>query len=107
MPDKIESLIGFAVRANKIIYGMDNIETLHRKRFLIMVCATLAERTLKRVQMSAKERKLPIVRVKHKLLEELVHKTQCKVIALTDNQMSQAVMKYVNENYEVLTSEVE
>lgn len=107
MADKIETLIGFAIRANKIIYGIDNIEILRKKRYLIVVCNSLSERTLKRVMSAAQERKIPVIRVKHKLLEDVVHKTQCKVIAVKDNQMSTAIMKYINENYEVLTSEVE
>ena len=107
MTDKIESLIGFAVKAGKIIYGIDNIETMHKKRFLIVACNSLSERSLNHLKDYAQNKRLPMIRFKNKLLEEAIHKENCKVIAITDKQMSQAIMQYINGNYEVLTSEVE
>lgn len=106
MTDKIESILGFAVRANKIIYGLDNIEILRKKRYLIIVCPSLSQRSTRRAIAIAEEKKIPLIRTKSKPLEEIVHKTQCKAIALTDHQMSRAIMQYINDNYEVLTSEV-
>ena len=106
MPDKIESLLGFAVRAGKILYGFDNIETMRKKRYLLIFDKTASERLARHVQTYAQSKKLPLLKVKHKKLEDLVNKLNCKVVALTDKQMSEAILKFVNENYEVLTSEV-
>lgn len=106
MTDKIESIIGFAVKAQKVIYGIDNIESFYKKRYLMIVCHTVSDRTMKRCINAASAVRIPIVKTLSNLLENIVHKTKCKVIALTDRQMSQAIMKYINENYEVITSEV-
>ena len=104
--DKIESLLGFAVRAGKIIYGFDNIEALRKKRYLIILDNSVSERLLRHCTEFAKSKHLPLLRIKHKKIEDIVHKLNCKVIAITDKQMSDAIIKFANDNYEVLTSEV-
>ena len=104
--DKIESILGFAVRAGKIIYGFDNIELLRKKRYLIILDNSVSQRLQRHCTEFAKSRHLPLLLIKHKKIEDVVHKFKCKVIAITDKQMSQAIMQYINGNYEVLTSEV-
>lgn len=106
MPDKIESILGFAVRAGKIIYGFDNIETMHKKRYLIVVDESSSDRLLRHCLQYANSKSLPLLKIKGRKLENLVNKLNCKVIAVTDKQMSVAMLKFVNEDYEVLTSEV-
>ncbi len=106
MNDKVESILGFAVRAGKVIYGIENVEHLRKKRYLMLICNSLSERSVRKCIAVADAGKVPLLQVKNKPLEELVHKTNCKVIAIGDKQMSQAILKFRNENYEVLTSEV-
>ena len=106
MVDKVESILGFAVRARKLIYGIDNVESFRKRRYMIMICNTLSDRSKKRCLELAEKQHIPLIAVKHVTLENLIHKTKCKVIALTDRQMSQAIGKYLNDNYEVITSEV-
>lgn len=105
--DKIESLLGFAVKAGKIIYGFDNIETLRKKRYLIIIDKTASKRLSRHCTEFAKSKHLPLLQINHKKIEDVVHKLNCKVIAITDKQMSAAILKFANDNYEVLTSEVE
>ena len=106
MADKVDSLLGFAVKAGKLIYGVDNMLLHGKKRYLVVVCKTLSPRSLKNCLNYASRCKLPIIRSVTRPLEEVLHKTQCKAVALTDRQMSEAILKNIGNDYEVLTSEV-
>ena len=106
MTDKVESILGFAVRAGKVIYGIDNIEHLRKKRYVMLICNSLSERSVKKCIAVADSGRIPLLQIKNKLLEEIVHKPNCKAVAIGDKQITQAKLKFRNDNYEVLTSEV-
>lgn len=95
MKNKIDSLIGFAVKARKVVYGTDNIET--RKIALIICCKSLGENSLKRMKKISENTKTPLV-ISHFPLENIVYKQGVKAIAITDKQMSQAIINFITTN---------
>ena len=103
--DKIESLLGFAVKAGKIIYGSDNIEVVKRRYFLVIICNTLAENSRKKVLKAASDKKVPVILSANEL-QYTVNRRNCKAVAITDRQMSEAMLKMTNENYRLISSEV-
>lgn len=98
--DLVSTLLRFAVRAGKIVLGYDNICYARKKIFLIICCDTASERTKRNVLELSKSRSVPIVNC-HIGLDNVINKSNCKVLALTDKQMSEAALKNLNENYSI------
>lgn len=101
---KIDSLLGFAVKAGKILYGIDTLETTKLRYYLILLCHSTAENTRKKVIHIAELRHVPIV-VSESNLQYAVGRKNCKVLAITDRQMSDAMCKYLEEGYHLFSSE--
>lgn len=103
--DKVESLLGFAVKAGKIIYGSDKILAAKTKYYLIFLCDTAAENTRKRVLSVAEDKSVPVISPKTEL-QYLVARTNCKALAITDMQMAEAMVNMLGENYRLINAEV-
>ena len=105
MNDKIATLIGFAVKANKLIYGLDELEEGTRKRYLIVYCSTLSERGEAALKRVAKRDNVPMIKTLSRRLEDIVYKRNCKVIGIANKQMSEAIIQYITEDYLLIKSE--
>ena len=103
--DKVATLIGFAVKANKLIYGLDELEEGTRKRYLIVYCSTLSDRAKAAVKRVAKRDNVPIIETLNRRLEDIVYKRNCKVIGIANKQMSEAIIQYITEDYSLIKSE--
>lgn len=103
--DKVDSLIGFAVKAGKLLYGADTLETTNRPMYLIIQCSTVAENTRKKVCQLAREKNIPLLQAKNEL-QYAVSRKNCKVIAVTDKQMASAMCGFCGQNYTLISSEV-
>ena len=98
--DKVKTLIGFAMKAGKVVFGTDNIEYSRTKR-LIILCNTLSENS--RNKVVAHCGKVPVLLVTQGTLAEITHRENCKAIAITDKQMSEAMLNNKNGNYRLIT----
>lgn len=103
--DKIDTLLGFAVKAGKLIYGADNLDTIRKRIFLIIMCASTADNTREKVIQSALKRKVPLV-IALKPLQDILYKQNCKIAALQDEQMANAIMNNLNDNFQLYVAEV-
>lgn len=90
---KIISYLGFAQKAGKIIYGIDNL--LKRKKGcpLVMVCASASDRTKKDIALYMGES--PIIEIED--LSSLLNKNGVKVIAVTDENLREAIINECNK----------
>ena len=101
---KIETMIGFAIKANKIIYGAERIYTSsfnkNKNAKLIIICSTLADNSKKKLL----EKKLSNQKIllSKNLLDDIVHKTNCKAIAITDTNFIRPILENLNEYYTLL-----
>lgn len=102
--DKIETIIGFAVKAGKMSFGADNLGVSARKIRLIFMSESVSEKTAKRVKELSVTCKIPLIFTK-KDFSEIVFKQNCKVAGLTDNQMSKYILNNINENYQLYVAE--
>lgn len=103
--DKVDSLLGFAVKAGKLLYGSDTLETTRKTIYLAVLCATTAENTRKKVLALAAKKNIPVLEAQN-ALEDTVTRRNCKVIAVTDRQMADAMQAYAGQNYRLIRSEV-
>lgn len=105
MTDKIASLVGFAVKANKVIYGLEELARGKRKRYLVMCSPTLSARSRDSALGVAKRDGVPIIETVGTTVEQLTHKRNCKIIGISDKQMSDAIIANVNQDYLLIKSE--
>lgn len=87
---KGETYIGFCVRARKCKIGMNAVKTL-KKAELLVVSNTASENTVSEGKKTARKLGCKMVITKEKPLEEMLHKENAKVMAITDKELAKAV----------------
>ena len=98
MSDKIQTMLNFAIRASKTVFGVDNIPSCKSKH-VIVVCSTLSENSKK--QLLNENKKTPIILSKRPL-ETIIHRGG-KAVAVKDYHMAMEIMKNINEDYELIS----
>lgn len=101
---KIESYLGFALKANKVLKGQYLIENA-RRVFVVISCESASPRSRKEAVILAKRFKVPIFATKGKTLEDIVNKKDCKMIAVTDESLGRAIIDCEDESFEKLSGE--
>ena len=102
MAGKVESYIGFCLRARKIALGAGSIDVLKKGVHLIIVCSTASENTFKLALKYKNRFSCPLIICKTGL-ENAVHKPTCKIAAVRDFQLADAIIKNADEDYELYT----
>lgn len=103
--DKIESLLGFARKAGYLQYGADALPCGRKKLYLVLIDQCAAPKTRRRVEEIAEQLHIPLI-ISRKPLQDILFKQNCKVAGLADKQMSEAVLKNLNENFQLYVAEV-
>lgn len=90
--DKFAAMLGFAVRAGKIVYGIDNLKTARRLK-LLAVSDGASDNLSDGMKRIAERQSVTLVEVKS--LEELVG-YNCKALGITDENMANAMIEYAD-----------
>lgn len=100
MPDnKIFSYVGFALKAGKVLFGVDSLETTKKKVFLVLYDETLAENSWKRLEKAKENFSCAALPLKEGELERMVHRENTKCISLQEKALAEAILKeYQKEN---------
>ena len=88
---KVETFIGFAVRARKFRSGFNTLATL-KKAYVILVCETAAENTKKTALKYSAKYRCKIFCTANVRLSDLAHKDGIKIAAITDFSLAKAVI---------------
>lgn len=88
MPDKFCSMIGFAKRAGKIIYGYDTLVSARRVK-LYAVSTTASDKLKSNMKLLADKSSRPLVTANE--LENIVG-NNCKALGITDENMAKAML---------------
>ena len=88
MNPKISAYIGFSVRKGAVVFGLDTIEMYRKKVHLILCSDTLAENSLKKACAEGEKRNCTVATLAG--LEETL-KRNCKVLAICDKQLAEAI----------------
>ena len=86
--------LGFAVRSGKIVLGIDNIERCRKRIYALVLCPTASDNLADKVSSFASKRELPLG-VTESPLEDMIHKSNCKALALLDENLAKAVMETI------------
>ena len=100
MAGKVETYIGFCLRARKIALGAGAIDVQKKGVYLIIVCSTASENTFKLALKYKNRFSCPLIICKTGL-ENAVHKASCKIVAIKDYQLADAIVKNTDEDYEL------
>lgn len=87
---KLATFIGFAVRTGRYKIGVNAVATL-KKANLMIVCDSASENTKKESEKLSKKLRVPLYQTVECTLEELVHRENAKVMAITDKDLAKAV----------------
>lgn len=98
--EMVEKLLGFAVKANKIAFGTDNI--LKSKVYLIIVSGSLSDGAVNKLKNAKKD--VPIY-LSSTGVDILIKRDGCKAVGVKDNQMANAIINNFDSNYQRITLE--
>ncbi len=96
---KAQTFIGFSIKAGKIALGGGAIDTLKKGVYLIILNGDAAKNSL-RLALKFKNRfSCPLVICKSGF-EEAVNKSGCKIAAIKDKNLAQAILTNLDDSYE-------
>ena len=97
---KVETYIGFCIKAGKISLGAGAVEVQKRDVKLIIVSADAAINTQKLAVKFKKRFNCPLVICKSRF-GEIVNKEGCKIAAIKDGGLAKAILNNLDDNYEL------
>ena len=92
--DKLKSYLGFSIKSGKAIFGLDSLCEYTKVVRLVIVCSTVSDNSLKKVSELCEYKKWKMVQLNDDLvLGTLISRENCKIIGLTDKNLSSAVLE--------------
>lgn len=95
MNNNIDKYIGFAIKSNSAIIGQDAIKKTKQKILLIILCDTASKNLIDLASRYAKTHKSPLIIVND--LSKISHIDNCKIIALSNENLTSAILLQTNE----------
>ena len=89
---RVKSFVGFAVRANKVVWGTDNVLAYKKKLRLVLVSADLAVNALEKLTAYCEAKPSALRILADVTVAELVHREGVKAIGITDKNLSDAII---------------
>ena len=91
---KIDCYINFAVRAGKVIWGVDNLERAKRTPNLIIVDESLGAFSAKQLSLYCQRKNTMSLTLPTDYLNNLLKRSNIKVLSITDESLANAIIKY-------------
>ena len=98
---KIETYLGFCLRAGKLLFGIDNVEKTKRNAYLLIADETLSENSFKTLVKAQETLSCPLVVSKAGFLSESLHRAGIKVVVVRDESLAKAILQNVQESEQV------
>lgn len=93
------TFIGFAIKARKIAFGLNQIESCKKRIYLMIICHSASENTAKAAIALAEKRGAAALMTQGVLLEDIVNKPNCKSAAITDEELAAAIRRYAGRHF--------
>ncbi|MBQ7924412.1 MAG: hypothetical protein IJ329_03805 [Clostridia bacterium] len=91
MKSKIETYLGFCIRARKIAFGVDDVAQ-QKKAFLLLADGALGESSFKEMKKAWERLRCPMLVVENDVLGALLHKVGVKAVAIKDKNLALAIL---------------
>lgn len=98
--NKVETYIGFCVKAGKILLGSGSVDTARKGIYLVLICSSASENTFKLALKYKNRFSCPLIICKSGL-ENAVHKPNCKIAAIKDAGLARAIIDNAGGDYEL------
>lgn len=95
---KLETYIGFSIKAGKCRFGMNTVESIKRAK-LVIVCKSASNNTKEQAQKISKKLGCPLKITLEKTLEEYTHRQNCKIIAIEDSNLAKAILENCQKEF--------
>ncbi len=93
MENKVSTYLGFAIKSNNIIYGIDNLRDYNKKLYLIILCKTANDKSLTIAKnLREKNKNCTVMTTNDNTLSELLHLDNCKMIGIKNHSLAQAII---------------
>lgn len=92
MKTKISSYLGFAIKSNSIIYGLDNLKVYNKKLYLILLCHTANDSTIQFAISKSKLLPSCCVGITNDTLNDLLNADNCKIIGIKNKSLATAII---------------
>ncbi len=99
--NKIESYIGFCIRARKIIFGTEMISRQKKGIKLLIADGGMGANSFKIMVNAQKAHGCPLLQTDVGVLGEWTHKPAVKGVAITDEHLSAAILSAVNQQTQI------
>lgn len=99
---KIETFLGFCIKANQIAFGVNTIELLKKGVHLIVACSSVSDNGKKAAIKLKNKFNCPLI-ICNCNLESVLHKNGVKTVAIKDKNLADAIIKNVDDNFELYT----
>lgn len=91
---KIDCYINFAVRAGKVIWGVDNLERARRAPQIILVDESLGANSAKQLSLYCQRKHTQSLTLPTDYLNNLLKRSNIKVLSITDESLANAILAY-------------
>ena len=92
---KIETYLGFCIRAGQIVFGVEMLERKKKGVYLLLVDEALGKNSLKAVTLARERLGCPLLSAKEGALGALLHRPAVKVAAITEKNLASAILSVV------------
>ena len=89
---KCNSYIHFAVKANKVLWGLDMIKTSKFIPYVIIYDKALGGNSKKQMEYYAQENEVELIEVEENYLNDLLKRNNVKMIGIVDESLSNAIL---------------
>lgn len=97
MDGKIGSYIGFCIKKGAVIYGLDALEVMNKRVYLVLASCSIGKNTRKSLIRFLEKKNVSAFITVTESLEDVCHRS-CKVIGITDKGLAEAIINKISEN---------
>lgn len=90
--NKVSAYIGFAIKSNKVIFGIDNLEKYNQKLYLIIVCSSANNKYIDFAKSMKVKTNCDILITKDVLLGDIISRPNCKIIGIKNKELAMAIL---------------
>lgn len=94
---KIDCYINFAVRAGKVVWGVDNLERAKRVPKLILIDSALGANSRKQLTLYCQKNNARSLTLPADYLNNLLKRSNIKVLSITDESLANAILTYCED----------
>ncbi len=91
---KIVSYVGFAIKSNKVIWGVDKIIESKKRPVLVLKSLDLGRSSNNKLDNHLSKLNINTIEIN---MEEVVPNKNCKAIGILDNNLANAIIKEFKE----------